>query len=124
MVKKIKKKTVAKKVKKIKKSAVKKKSTKPAVKKQKKAASKPLKGLTVIGLITHYFPHVNAGVIKLKKPLSAGDSIYIKGHTSDFKQKVESMQIDHASVAAAKTGDEIGILVGQRVRIGDIVYKI
>lgn len=93
-------------------------------KKKAKVAPSPTAGLEVAGEITHFFPHVNAGVIKLKKALSVGDSIYIKGHTSDFKEKVESMQINRVSVQEAKQGEEIGILVKQRVRIGDTVYKL
>lgn len=117
MVKKAKKKAKAKKVIKIKKPAVK-------AKKKKTAPPSPTAGLEVIGKITHFFPHVNAGVIKLRKPLQKGDQIYIKGHTTDFKEKVESMQIDRVPVESAKSGDEIGILVKKRVRIGDTVYRL
>ena len=65
-----------------------------------------------------------AGVIKVKKPLAVGDEVKIKGHTTDFTQKVGSMQIDRASIESAKKGDEIGLLVESRVRKGDTVYKI
>ena len=128
MVKKAKKKSKVKKVLKTKKvvkkikKAIKRK--KPVTKKKKATPPSPTAGLTVIGEITHFFPHVNAGVIKLRKPLVAGDQIYIKGHTTDFKEKVESMQIDRVPVGSAKAGDEIGILVKSRVRIGDTVYKL
>ena len=107
-------------------------TVKPAKKQRKEIVSKKAvtipstqtAGLEQIGQITHYFPHVNACVIKLSKVLSSGEEIYIKGHTTDFKQKIESMQIDHVSVQSAKAGDEIGILVAQRVRAGDAVYKV
>jgi len=78
----------------------------------------------VIGVITHYFPHVQAAVIKLKARLSAGETIKIKGHTTDFTQNIISMQIDHVPVNSAKTGQEIGLLVNSRVRQGDLVYKV
>lgn len=77
----------------------------------------------VIGKVTHYFPHVNAAVIKLKTPLGIGDTIRIKGHTTDIKETVTSMQIDRAPITVAKKGDEIGLLVSSRVRAGDKVYK-
>ena len=77
-----------------------------------------------MGEITHYFPKVQAGVIKLTGTLSVGDSIKIKGHTTDFTQKITSMQIDRAPLAAAKKGDEIGLLVDNRVRRKDIVIKL
>ncbi|MBI4372701.1 MAG: translation elongation factor-like protein [Candidatus Omnitrophica bacterium] len=71
--------------------------------------------------MTHYFPHVKAAVIKLNKPLSVGDSIWIQGSTTNFGQKVESMQIDHAPIQTAKKGDEIGLQVTDRVREHDLV---
>ena len=60
----------------------------------------------------------------LKDSLKVGDKIYIKGHTSDFKEKVNSIQLDHASIEEGKKGQEIGLLVKSRVRIGDSVYRI
>ena len=78
-----------------------------------------------IGEITHFFSHVKAGVIKLKKgTLSAGDTIYIKGHTTEFEQKIKSMQVNHKPIDNASKGDEIGIKVKSKVRHGDKVYKI
>jgi len=78
----------------------------------------------VIGIITHYFPHVKAAVLKVKIPVTVGDEIWIKGHTSDFKQKIISMQIDRDPILKAKKGEEIGLMVTSRVRRRDIVYKI
>ncbi|MGB2705982.1 MAG: hypothetical protein WBC74_03925 [Candidatus Omnitrophota bacterium] len=78
-----------------------------------------------IGEITHFFPHVKAGVIKLKKDtLSVGDTIYIKGHTTDFEQKIKSMQVNHAPIEKASKGQEIGFKVKSKVRHGDKVYKL
>lgn len=78
-----------------------------------------------IGEITHYFQHVKAAVIKLKKnTMSEGDTIYIKGHTTDFEQKVKSMQINHKPIHEASSGQEIGMKVKSKVRHGDKVYKI
>ena len=94
----------------------------------KKAAPKkpagPEASMEKIGEVTHYFQHVNAAAVKmLKTGLKVGDKIYIKGHTSDFKEVVESMQLDHVPITEGKKGDEIGLLVKSRVRIGDGVYK-
>jgi len=78
-----------------------------------------------IGEITHYFPHVKAAVIKLKKDaLAVGDTIYIKGHTTDFEQKVKSMQINRRPIEKASKGQEIGMKIKHKVRHGDRVYKI
>lgn len=93
--------------------------TKKRVKKSIKATKKS----NVIGKVTHYFSKVRAAVIKLDKPLSVGDTIKIKGHTTDFTQQINSMQIDRVPVNTAKKGNEIGLLVESRVREHDIVYK-
>ena len=78
-----------------------------------------------IGEITHYFPHVKAGVIKIEKgTVTTGDTIYVKGHTTSFEQKIKSMQINHVPVESASKGQEIGIKVKGRVRRGDKVYKV
>lgn len=94
---------------------------KPAAKAKKPGIKKP-KG-KAIGLVTHYFPKVRAAVIKLKAPLTTGDAVKIKGHTTDFQQVVSSMQIDRVPIDQAKKGQEIGLLVNSRVRQHDLVYK-
>jgi putative protease len=77
-----------------------------------------------IGEITHFFPHIPAGVIKIKKELKVGDTIHIKGHTTDLTQTIDSMQIDNAPVKEGKKGDDIAIKLKERVRINDLVYKV
>jgi putative protease len=78
-----------------------------------------------IGEVTHFFPHVKAGVIKLSKDtLSVGDTIYIKGHTTDFEQKIKSLQVNHKPIEKASKGQEAGLKVKGKVRHGDKVYKI
>ena len=81
---------------------------------------------TLIGKVSHYFPHVKAGAIIIESGsgLAVGDTIRIKGHTTDFKQNIASMQIDRNPIEKASKGQEIGILVKSRVRIHDKVYKI
>lgn len=87
--------------------------------------TKPALAEELIGVVTHYFPHVRAGVIKIKKSsLSMGDSVHIKGHTTDFLQKITSIQIDHRPIDIASKGKEIGLLVKSRVRHNDKVYKL
>ncbi len=76
-----------------------------------------------IGEVTNYFEHVKAAAIKLSKPLKVGDTIQIKGGEMDFKQRVESMQIERNPVVKAKAGDEIGIKVKNKVRRGYKVFK-
>ncbi len=74
--------------------------------------------------VTHYFPHVNAAVLKIKTGvIRVGDTLHFKGHTTDFTQKIASMQIDHKPVPRAQKGDDFGVEVGSRVRAGDLVFK-
>ena len=78
-----------------------------------------------IGQITHYFAHVDVGVIKISGgELKIGDKIAIRGHTTNIEEVVESMQIEHENVETAKKGDSVGIKVKERVRTGDKVYLI
>ncbi len=83
---------------------------------------KKKKAAVLIGTVTHYYPKVRAAVVKLKKPLSAGDPVWIKGKTTDFRQTVSSMQIDRAAVAKARAGQEVGLEVMRDVRQGDEVF--
>jgi len=76
------------------------------------------------GKVIHYFKNINVGVIALSGALSVGDSIKIKGMTTDFDQKVDSMQIDKNKIEKGKKGQEIAIKVSGQVRKGDIVYKV
>ena len=78
----------------------------------------------LIGEVAHYFDHVRAAVLALKTQLQVGETIHIKGHTTDLVQQVESMQLDHADVQQAGPGEDVAILVSDRVREGDEVYRV
>lgn len=78
----------------------------------------------LIGKITHYFGKIEVGIIELSKPLSVGDTIHVKGSTTDFEQEVKSMQIEHENIEKAKKGDVIGLQVEDKVKEGDEVYKV
>ena len=110
---------------KVKKTAARKaKAGKAKVKKPLSSKAPELK-LEKIGEVTHYFPHVKAAaVLILKDSLKVGNKIYIKGHTTNFKEKVNSIQLDHVPIEEGKKAQEIGLLVKSRVRIGDSVYKV
>ncbi len=77
-----------------------------------------------IGTITHYYGHLSVGIIELQDVLKIGDTVHIKGHTDDFTEAVESMQIEHANVTESKAGDIIGIKVTQQLHPHDKVYKV
>ncbi len=77
-----------------------------------------------IGKVSKYFVHPEAAAIELEGAVKVGDTIHIKGHTTDFEQEIESMEIENESVKEAKPGDSIGIKVKERVRPHDLVYKV
>ena len=85
---------------------------------------KQIAGGILLGQVEDYFAHVNVMALKLLAPVSVGNMIRIKGHTTDITQKVESMQIEHQPVQTASAGDSVGIQIADRARRTDVVYKI
>lgn len=78
-----------------------------------------------IGIVVSYFAKIGVAAIQITDGIiSVGDTIRFHGHTTDFTQTVESMQVEHASVQKAEAGSSIGIKVKERVRDRDIVYKV
>jgi len=84
----------------------------------------PAPGAVRVGVVTHYYGHLSVAAVKLDVALKVGDTIQVFGHTSDFRQKVDSIQIEHEQVPEAIGGDEIGIKVAQHAREHDVVYRI
>lgn len=78
----------------------------------------------LIGKIIHYFGNINVGIIELSDGLKVGETIHIKSSTTDFEQAVDSMQVEHQNIEAAKAGDQVGLKVTQKVREGDQVFKV
>lgn len=76
-----------------------------------------------VGHVTHFFTKISVAVVELSATLAVGDTILIKGPTTDFEQVVGSMQIEHENIERAEAGQSIGLKVEQRVREEDIVYK-
>ena len=77
-----------------------------------------------IGVINEFFARINVAGVSLNDTMRVGDTIHIKGHTTDLEQSVDSMQIEHEQVQEAKAGQAVGIRVKDRVRHGDKVYKV
>ena len=150
--KKAKKKVVPKK-KAVKKNAVKKKVKKAAKKTVKKAAKKaapkkkmppkpplvapgppptgmppveePASNEEAIGAITHYYSHLGVAVIQINKgTLRTGNTIHVKGHTTDFTEKVASMEFEHQHIDQASAGQSVGMKVRDHAREHDIVYLV
>ena len=85
-------------------------------------------GEVLVGEVIHYFRKVNAAVIKLKEgKVEIGDGIRIRGNTTDFREKIDSMQIDHEPVESASKGTEVAIKVKKKLIVtheGEVVYAI
>jgi putative protease len=77
-----------------------------------------------VGIVTHYFPKPEVGVVKLTAAIKLGDLLRFHGHSTEFQQQVVSMQVEHQPVETAAAGSEIAIKVAQRVRQGDEVYRV
>mgnify|MGYP001135964834 CR=1 FL=1 len=78
-----------------------------------------------IGVVSTYFRKISvAGIEITKGSLEVGDTIHIKGKTSDFTETIKSMQVEHDTVEKVKKGDSIGIKVSNRVRQHDKVFKV
>jgi sulfite reductase alpha subunit-like flavoprotein len=137
-----KKKTVKKKV--VKKKVARKKSAKKAARKTKpvlqtKSATvepgpppgvvppveEPASNEEALGTVTHYYSHLGVVVVQLNKGrLKTGDMIHVKGHSTDFTQKVESMEYEHQHVDQAGAGQSVGLKVVDHAREHDIVYLV
>jgi putative protease len=77
-----------------------------------------------VGKITHYYGKIGVAAVEMSDTLEVGNLIHIKGHTTDFEQKVEAMQIEHEKVTKATKGQMVGLKVKDYVREHDTVYKV
>ena len=78
-----------------------------------------------IGMVTHFFKGPSVAVVRITDDeLAVGDQIHFVGHTSDFTERVTSMEVEHAKIERAKAGQEVAIQVVSRVRPHDQVFRI
>ena len=78
-----------------------------------------------IGSISNYFSNISVAAFEIKSgKLKVGDTVHIKGHTTDITETVSSIQMEHEMIETAKKGDDIGIKVSQKVRGGDKVFVV
>ncbi len=78
-----------------------------------------------IGRVSHYFGHLGVAAVDVTAGmLSLGDTIHIHGHSSDFMQTVDSIQLDGENVQDAMVGQSVGIKVKEHARVHDVVYKV
>jgi hypothetical protein len=78
-----------------------------------------------IGVVTHYYNHLSVATLRLDSgTLRVGDVIHIRGHTTDFSQRVESLEVNHAPATEVGPNDDFGLKVVEHAREHDIVYKV
>jgi putative protease len=109
-------------------------AAKPAAVRAKPAAPMPrpttppavaIAGEERVGVVTHYFSHLSVAIIRMERGnLREGDAVHIKGHTSDFRQRVESMEIDHVHMMQVGAKQEFGMRVREHAREHDVVFKV
>src|SRR5437667_5578537 len=88
------------------------------------AAPAPLAGEERIGTVTHYFGHLSVAAVRMESgSLRIGDTIHVVGRNSDFRQRIEPMQVEHEPVSEVRAGQEFGLKVTDHARENDIVYK-
>jgi len=79
-----------------------------------------------IGVVTHYYGHLSVVAVQLEPgaTLRVGDVIHMLGHTTDFTQKVESLEVNHAPVTEVAPNDDFGLKVTEHARQHDVVFKV
>ena len=97
----------------------------PAVKPAAVPERGPLPNEEPIGIVTHYYNHLSVAVLQLDTGyLEVGDTIRFLGHTTDFRQRVDSLQIEHEAVTEVGRRQAFGLKVKEHVREHDVVYKV
>jgi hypothetical protein len=56
--------------------------------------------------------------------LRVGDVIHVRGHTTDFSQKIDSLEVNHAPVTEVRPNEEFGLKVVEHAREHDVVFKV
>ncbi|TNF55040.1 MAG: hypothetical protein JSV71_01270 [Nitrospiraceae bacterium] len=79
---------------------------------------------TPVGKVTHYYNKIGVAAIEMSGTLEVNNTIHIRGHTTDFEQTVDAMQIEHEQITKASKGQVVGLKVKDYVREHDIVYRV
>jgi len=77
-----------------------------------------------VGVVTHYWTALGVAGVHLTAPLDVGDLVHVTGHTSDFEQPVDTLEIEHHRIAHADAGADVGLRVAEHAREHDRIYKL
>ena len=78
----------------------------------------------LVGKVTHFYNRIGVAVIDLKDTLQVGDQVHFFGRSTDFRQEITSMQVEHQPIPEAEKGQEVAVKVERRVRKSDKIYKL
>jgi translation initiation factor IF-2 len=79
----------------------------------------------LVGTVLQFFAKPSVAAVEITEGnIAIGDTVRIRGMTTDFEQKVESMEIDRQPIQTAEAGTSVGIKVKDRVRPHDKVFKL
>ncbi len=85
----------------------------------------PASNEVAVGTVTHYYSHLGVAVVQINKGvIRIGDTVHMKGHTTDFTQKVESMEYEHQHTELASAGQSVGLKVVDHTREHDILFLV
>src|SRR6266704_4134721 len=78
-----------------------------------------------VGEVFHFYTKIGVAAIRVTEDgIAIGDTVQIQGPSTNLEQTVDALQIEHAVVSRAGTGQEVGMKVRDRVREKDFVYKL
>jgi putative protease len=78
-----------------------------------------------IGTVRHYYPHAKAGILEIDRgELRCGDVVHFRGHTTDFFERIERIELDAKTIEIARAGDTVGVELTRAVRENDAVYLL
>ncbi len=80
--------------------------------------------LQPIGTVIHYWTRLGVAGVELTATLKMDDRVHFLGTTTDFEQCVTSMQLNKRFINEGFAGQQVGILVADRARAGDTVYRV
>ena len=78
-----------------------------------------------IGEVVKFFAKPSVAAVHITDgDLQVGDTVKFSGHTTEFTDVIQSMEVDNKPVQKATVGQSIGMKVSDRVRPGDEVFKV
>jgi putative protease len=77
-----------------------------------------------IGRVSHYYSHLNVAVLELTEQLKVGETVHFLGHTTDFVQRVTSLEVNHHHMVAVNPGNNVALKVIEPVREHDVIYRV